>query len=217
MKERSSPLEIERGTDRLIVEQKLVTKLSKNQKQSSRNKLDLFLKRSQQPYFKQAFMTKSNFFCFTTKQKFPLVAVNKALLYQLESNLQPRHYAALVLGFPILICSMVSSEPVLAGSEFIALMIMMFDRQLSGLVEWLNGQMGIWQVITVISIATILLTQWINPVNAIPSLTDPPQLDVPDFTLLSIKLAIISLNLLLIAVIFFAWRLGAKLLAKKDQ
>ncbi len=161
-------------------------------------------------------MTKSNFFCFTTKQKFPLVAVNKALLYQLESNLKPRHYAALVLGFPILICSMVSSEPVLAGSEFIALMIMMFDRQLNGLVEWLNGQIKVWQVITVISIATILLAQLINPVNAIPSTTWSQQ-SQPDFAQVSIKLVIISLNLLLMAVIFFAPRLGAKLLAKKGQ
>ena len=161
-------------------------------------------------------MTNSNFLCFTTKQKFALVAVNKALLYQLQSNLKPRHYACLIFGFPILIYSIVSSELVLAGSEFIALMIMMFDRQLSGLVEWLNGQIKIWQVITVISIATILLAQLINPVNAIPS-TTWSQLGQPDFALLSIKLVIISLNLLLMAVIIFAWRLGAKLLAKKVQ
>ena len=164
-------------------------------------------------------MTNSNFLCFTTKQKFALVAVNKALLYQLQSNLKPRHYAPLIFGFPILIYSIVSSELVLAGSEFIALMIMMFDRQLSGLVEWLNGQIKIWQVITVISIATILLAQLINPVDgiALTSLTEPPQLDVPDFAQVSIKLVIISLNLLLMAVIFFAPRLGAKLLAKKGQ
>ena len=161
-------------------------------------------------------MTNSNFLCFTTKQKFALVAVNKALLYQLQSNLKPRHYAPLIFGFPILIYSMVSSELVLAGSEFIALMIMMFDRQLSGLVEWLNGQIKIWQVITVISIATILLAQLINPVNAIPS-TTWSQLGQPDFAVASIKLVIISLNLLLMAVIFFAPRLGAKLLAKKGQ
>ncbi len=151
-----------------------------------------------------------------TLSSFLFFAANRVSLDQFQSNLKPRHYAVLALGLPILIFSIVSSEPVLAGSEFIALMIMMLDRQLSQLVEWLNGQLKFWQVITVISIATILLTQWINPVNAIPS-TTWSQLGQPDFALVSIKLVIISLNLLLMAVIFFAWRLGAKLLAKKDQ
>jgi len=164
-------------------------------------------------------MTNSNFLCFTTKQKFALVAVNKALLYQLQSNLKPRHYAPLIFGFPILIYSMASSELVLAGSQFIALMIMMFDRQLSGLVEWLNGQIKIWQVITVISIATILLAQLINPVNAISSTTLAlgSQFGQPDFAVASIKLAIVSLNLLVMAVILFALRLAAKLLVKDNQ
>lgn len=151
-----------------------------------------------------------------TLSSFLFFAANRVLLDQFQSNLKPRHYAVLALGLPILIFSIVSSEPILAGSEFIALMIMMFDRQLSGLVEWLNGQIKIWQVITVISIATILLAQLINPVNAIPS-TTWSQLGQPDFAQVSIKLVIISLNLLLMAVIFFAPRLGAKLLAKKDQ
>lgn len=162
-------------------------------------------------------MTKINFLCFTAKQKFSLAAVDNAKFYQLQSNLKPRHYAPLIFGFPILIYSIVSSEPVLAGSEFIALMIMMFDRQLSGLVEWLNGQIKIWQVITVISIATILLAQLINPVNAISSTTLAfwSQFGLPDFAVLSIKLAIISLNLLLMAVIFFAWRKGSEAFGEK--
>ena len=153
-----------------------------------------------------------------TLSSFLFFAANRVLLDQFQSNLKPRHYAVLALGLPILIFSIVSSEPILAGSEFIALMIMMFDRQLSGLVEWLNGQIKIWQVITVISIATILLTQLINPVDgiALTSLTEPLQLNT-DLCKVSIKLVIISLNLLLMVVIFFAWRLGAKLLAKKDQ
>ena len=180
-------------------------------------------------------MTVSNFLGFTTNQKFLnkeqvvksdisycttnlakhallfiyQVSNGKVWLAQFQSNLKPRHCAALVLGLPILIFSMVSSEPVLAGSEFIALMIMMFDRQLSGLVEWLNGQIKIWQVITVISIATILLAQLINPVNAISSTTPASEsnFDQPGFAVASIKLAIVSLNLLVMAVILFALRL----------
>jgi phosphoglycerol transferase MdoB-like AlkP superfamily enzyme len=154
-----------------------------------------------------------------TLSSFLFFAANRVSLDQFQSNLKPRHYAVLALGLPILIFSIVSSEPVLAGSEFIALMIMMLDRQLSQLVEWLNGQLKFWQVITVISIATILLTQWINPVNAISSTTlvSGPQFGQLGFAVASIKLAIVSLNLLVMAVILFALRLAAKLLVKDKQ
>lgn len=124
----------------------------------------------------------------------------------IHSRLKLRHFVALFTSLPMLVISMVSKEPILAGSLFIALIAMMFDRQLFDLVRRLNSRIKFWQISVAIVVAAVFVSWWLNPVNATPDMrfTIPMQQKQMLVTeTISIKLVIVALNLLLMTAIFY--------------
>lgn len=123
------------------------------------------------------------------------------------SRLKLRHLVILVTGLPMLVTSMVSKEATLAGSLFIALIAMMLDQQLNQLIRRLNSRITFWQVSLAITVAAVFVSWWLNPVNATPRIRfaiPMQQASVLVAETIGIKLVIVALNLLLIAVIFYA-------------
>lgn len=137
-----------------------------------------------------------------------LTSISISLIKQtvIHSRLKLRHLVALFTSLPMLVISMVSKEPILAGSLFIALIAMMLDQLLFNLVRRLNSRIKFWQVSVAIIVAAVFVSQWLNPVNATPDMrfAIPMQQEQMLVTeTISIKLVIVVLNLLLMTAIFY--------------
>lgn len=136
---------------------------------------------------------------------FILTRTNRQTIFL--SRLKLRHLVILVTGLPMLAISMVSKEPTFAGSLFIALIAMVLDQQLNQLIRRLNSRITFRQVSVAITVAAVFVSWWLNPVNATPGkrfAIPIQQASVVVAETIGIKLVIVALNLLLMAVIFYA-------------
>jgi len=133
-------------------------------------------------------------------------------------KLTSEQLSALILGLPMIAASLLSKEPLFTGSLFIALMIMMFKEQIIPIFTQINSKVKLWQILAVFILAAVFVSQWLNPVNAIPSIEgsniwqeellatgrSDSTTNANVATFKTLKLMLVAANLLLTAVLFLA-------------